>query len=326
MKVSFNSDNADKILKLTNEAITVTTEEDGVSLIGMNNTSKVEVWVGDSDVTETGATVIDKEVLKMINKHEKMTISDKEIQVGRRKINFTPVEAKALEPVAFGENEFSISADDFKEIVNMKYAIPNDDIRPVLNGVYVDEDYFVALTGFQLARRKHEKYEGLKSIILPEMLLDLYKKSGSKSKVTITSDNDYIYMDTDEVFVATPIIAGEYIKYESLISNDYKTKVKLNAKEFVRLLKSYKKVDLVKLHFEDDQLIITAKNDVMTITDSIEAEMEGEVIDIVFNIKYLISSLEQYEEPQLRLISPVSPMYIEEENKLDLVLPVRVVK
>ncbi|RUT64054.1 hypothetical protein C1149_00835 [Clostridium botulinum] len=91
------------------------------------------------------------------------------------------------------------------------------------------------------------------------------------------------------------------------------------------ILKDYKKnkFKVVDLDFQNDKLIIKANNDIATVEESITIELQGEPLEISFNADYLIDAFKNYDNATLELTYCVNPMVIRENNKLDLVLPVR---
>ncbi|MPN60579.1 hypothetical protein SDC9_208308 [bioreactor metagenome] len=82
----------------------------------------------------------------------------------------------------------------------------------------------------------------------------------------------------------------------------------------------------VTLNFTEEELKITAKNETLTIEDTIKCKLRGKDLEIAFDTKYLMDAIKNYKELKFNLISSVQAVLITDEYKTDLVLPVRIKK
>ena len=336
MKVSFASNELTKLLKLTKGPVTVKATDK--CYITAEDKVKVTI-VPDADIEEPGATVIDRSVLQSINKDCKAVITANSITTGNRKLDFIKADSEELKEANTDTmtKVLDISNYDLNELYSIKYAVINDEVRPILSGIYADQDNYVAISGYQMALRKHEEFDSNVEATIPFKLIDICKKAGTKKPVEVWTNNYLVTAVTDNIFIEAKGLSGEYIKYKSLLPENYSSEVYLDAQEVVKLFKSYKNVKMVKLQFTEDKLSIEAKDSIkdpvtkafkstMTITDEVKAELLGNPIDITFNIDYLINALQQYHNPVLRMTTNVSPLIIKEDEKTDIVLPIRIIK
>lgn len=337
MKVSFASNEFTKLLKLTKGPVTVKAT-DHKCYITAEDKVKVTI-VPDADIEEPGTTVIDRSVLQSINKDCKAVITANSIATKSRKIDFIKCNSAEIKEAGTDAmtKVFEIPATDINEIYDIKYSISDDETRPVLSCICIDKDNYTALNGFQMAVRKHDDFDNIQQVIIPFNMIDICKKSNTKKPVEVWANNYLLMLVTDNIFIETKAESDEFIKYRSLLPTEYSTEVYLDAQKIVKLLKSYKNVKILKMNFTEDKLIIEAKDSVkdpatktekstMTITDEIKIDLLGNPIEIAFNINYLLSALQQYKNPVLQMQKNVSPLIIKEDNKTDLVLPVRIIK
>ncbi|HAK43941.1 MAG TPA: hypothetical protein DCM59_16140 [Clostridium sp.] len=164
----------------------------------------------------------------------------------------------------------------------------------------------------------------IKETLLPSKLIKIYKKLKSKDDTVVILDNKYdIALNVGNVVIVVTKRIGNYIKYKSLIPNEFARQAEVNSKELLRLLKSYKNVKYVKLKFTKEDLIIIAENETLAIEDKLDCKFKGENLEIAFNYKYLMETIKHYDKNLImKFNSSVQPVLITDEYKTDLVLPV----
>lgn len=272
---------------------------------------------------DNGQTIINRSVLKLLSKDTKVTITDDIIITGNRKIKYIP--SKLVDMKINAENHLTtITIDELKHLLNCSYAMSKDEIRPILNGICINKNEFIALDGYRLALRKGD-FEIKEPVIVTADLIKVIKKVKYECDVKIYYNDNYVKFKFGDLEIVGYRQQGNYINYNSIIPEDYNTKVTLKIKPILDILKDYKKnkFKVVDLDFQNDKLIIKANNDIATIEESIDIELQGKPLEISFNPDYLIDAFKNYDNATLELINCVSPIVIKENNKLDLVLPVR---
>ncbi|MDU1348289.1 hypothetical protein [uncultured Clostridium sp.] len=327
MKIELNSHYIHEILNLS--------KADDISFINKNGFNYI-VAHEQEDVTfknqiirklngncDNGQTIINRSVLKLLSKDTKVTITDDIIITGNRKIKYIP--SKLVDMKINAENHLTtITIDELKHLLNCSYAMSKDEIRPILNGICINKNEFIALDGYRLALRKGD-FEIKEPVIVTADLIKVIKKVKYECDVKIYYNDNYVKFKFGDLEIVGYRQQGNYINYNSIIPEDYNTKVTLKIKPILDILKDYKKnkFKVVDLDFQNDKLIIKANNDIATIEESIDIELQGKPLEISFNPDYLIDAFKNYDNATLELINCVSPIVIKENNKLDLVLPVR---
>ncbi|OSA84087.1 hypothetical protein B2H84_03090 [Clostridium botulinum] len=327
MKIELNSHYIHEILNLS--------KADDISFINKNGFNYI-VAHEQEDVTfknqiirklsgncDSGQTIINRSVLKLLTKDTKVTITDDTIISGNRKIKYIPSELVDM-PINIENHLATMSMDELKYLLNCSYAMAKDEIRPILNGVCINNNEFIALDGYRLALRKGN-FETKEPVIVAADLIKVINKVKYECNVKIYYNYNYVKFKFGDLEIIGYRQQGNYINYNSIIPEDYNTKVTLKIKPILDILKDYKKNKfiLVDLDFQKDKLIIKANNEVATVEESINIGLQGIPLQISFNPDYLMDSFKNYNNATLELINCVSPMVIKENNKLDLVLPVR---
>lgn len=327
MKIELNSHYIHEILNLS--------KADDISFINKNGFNYI-VAHEQEDVTfknqiirklngncDNGQTIINRSVLKLLSKDTKVTITDDIIITGNRKIKYIP--SKLVDMKINAENHLTtITIDELKHLLNCSYAMSKDEIRPILNGICINKNEFIALDGYRLALRKGD-FEIKEPVIVTADLIKVIKKVKYECDVKIYYNDNYVKFKFGDLEIVGYRQQGNYINYNSIIPEDYNTKVTLKIKPILDILKDYKKnkFKVVDLDFQNDKLIIKANNDIATIEESIDIELQGKPLEISFNPDYLIDAFKNYDNATLELINCVSPIVIKENNKLDLALSVR---
>jgi DNA polymerase-3 subunit beta len=274
-------------------------------------------------IEQQGKTLIAREVLQSLPTNGELTITEDTLECENRKINYKS-NSVVSEPISNFTEISTINRKIFNDLIEVEYAVAKDETRPVLTGILVNKNEFVALDGFRVAIRKAEGLN-ISEILLPSKLIKTYKKIKNKAnEITILETADNIALKVGNVVVIVAKLQGEYIKYKSIMPAEFSRQAEVNSKELLRLLKSYRNVKYVKFKFTKKELIIIAKNDTSTIEDKLDCKFEGENLEIAFNHKYLMETIKHYENLTMKFNSNTDPVVITNEYKTDLVLPVRI--
>jgi len=245
------------------------------------------------------------------------------------------------------ESVISISMDAhtlFSGINRTIFATADDELRPVMNGIYFDittENLtFVASDGHKLVKMttKEVKGEGRSSFILPKKPANLLKSLLPKEdgEVTITFDENNAYITLSNYTMVCRFVEGRYPNYNSVIpqSNPYSVTL-----ERVPLLTALKRVavssnpasGLIKLQLTNEQIVVSAQDiDYLTSAEEIvPCTYEGNQMNIGFKAAFLIDILNNIPSVEVRIelsdpsragiIVPVD--HDEDEEMLTLLMP-----
>lgn len=232
----------------------------------------------------------------------------------------------------------------FSGINRTLFASADDELRPVMNGVYFDitpDDLtFVASDGHKLVRCKTLAAKGTEraSFILPKKPANLLKALLPKEAdtVEIKFDENNAYIKMASYTMTCRFIEGRYPNYNSVIPQNNTNKVSLDRLAFLNALKrvsvfSNQASNLIRLQLSDKNIIVSAQDiDFSTAAEeTIPCEYAGTTMNIGFKSSFLIEilnnilssdiSLELSDPSRAGLIIPVENE--ENEDLLMLLMP-----
>ncbi|MDR0769517.1 MAG: DNA polymerase III subunit beta [Dysgonamonadaceae bacterium] len=224
------------------------------------------------------------------------------------------------------------------------FASGEDDLRPVMNGIYFDifEDNitYVASDGHKLVRFQDSSIKGGKqtSFILPKKPSNLLKSVLPKEigSVTIGFDDSNAYIQLGKIEIISRLIEGRYPNYNGVIPKDNPYKITIDRLLFTNALKrvtvfANPTSSLVKLSITSDTVVISTQDiDYSTSAEeTVACIYEGEPLSIGFKGTYLIEILNNVPSSEviLKLADPsraglILPAENEEnEDLLMLLMP-----
>lgn len=186
------------------------------------------------------------------------------------------------------------------------FATADDELRPVMNGVYfditTDDITFVASDGHKLVRFKSLEAKGTEraSFILPKKPATLLKTILPKESgdVAITFDDNNAYFTLENFQMICRLIEGRYPNYNAVIPQDNPYKITIDRLLFANALKrvavfSNPASSLVKLQLTENLIMVSAQDiDFSTSAEEkISCIYNGEPMSIGFKGTYLIEIL-----------------------------------
>ena len=224
------------------------------------------------------------------------------------------------------------------------FATGNDELRPVMSGVYfqLDKDgtTFVATDAHKLVKyhRHDAKADKATTFIMPKKPLNLLKSLlVGKDEVDVEFNETNARFTFDETTLVCRLIDGKYPNYEAVIPKENPNKLTVNR---AMLLNSVKRVSIfssktthqVRLKITGSELQLSAEDldFANEATERLTCQYDGEDIEIGFNSVFLIEMLSNLntEEVNLELSEPnragiLKPVEMDEnEEILMLVMPV----
>ena len=245
------------------------------------------------------------------------------------------------------ENAISIMMDAqmlLNGIGRSLFATADDELRPVMNGVYfdihTDNLTFVASDGHKLVRLRNFSVKSSEraSFILPKKPANLLKGLLSKEEdmVSIKFDDNNAYVNCSNFKMICRLIEGRYPNYNSVIPQENPFKVTIDRVSFLNALKrvsvfSNPASSLVKLQLKESEMLVSAQDiDFSTSAEEkIVCSFDGTELSIGFKATYLIEILSNInsEEVIFELADPsraglIVPSENEEnEDLLMLLMP-----
>ncbi|GHT67445.1 DNA polymerase III subunit beta [Bacteroidia bacterium] len=220
------------------------------------------------------------------------------------------------------------------------FATADDDLRPVMNGIYFDisgsDITYVASDGHKLVRYKDFSAKGHEqtSFILPKKPANLLRTVLPKElgSVTIGFDDSNAYIQLGKIEIISRLIEGRYPNYNGVIPKGNPYKVTVDRLLFTNALKrvtvfANPTSSLVKLSVSSDAVIVSTQDiDYSTSADEkVACVYDGEPLSIGFKGTYLIEILNNIpsSEVVLELADPSRAglmLPVENEENEDLLM------
>lgn len=235
-----------------------------------------------------------------------------------------------------------------KGIEKTLFATADDELRPVMNGIYVEispENMgFVASDAHKLVhyRRNDATSEFESSFILPKKPAGILRNLLPKEEFDVKLEFD----DKNAIFTMTNyklicrLVEGNYPSYNSVIPESNPNKMIIDRLAFYNTVKrvsvfSNQASNLIKLSINDNQLVVSAQDIDFSISavERLNCEYEGDEIEIGFKSTFLLEIIANISSSDVRvemsdpsragLLLPVETED-EEEDVLMLLMPMMI--
>ncbi|MGB0165839.1 MAG: DNA polymerase III subunit beta, partial [Luteibaculum sp.] len=267
--------------------------------------------------------------------------------LGKYKLNGFNGEEFPKTPQVEDASSVKIGSDLLARAINKTlFATGNDDLRPIMSGIYFDfkEDglTFVATDAHKLVRygRSDAKAAGISNFVVPKKPLNLLKSllATTADDVEITYNENNAHFNLGNSTVVCRLIDGNYPNYEAVIPKDNPNRLNISR---TALLNSIKRVSIfanktthqVRLKISGNELSISAEDLDFSneAQEKLSCQYTGEDMEIGFNSRFLSEMLNNLEgdDVVMELSAPSragillpEAKDIEEEDILMLVMPV----
>ena len=189
-----------------------------------------------------------------------------------------------------------------KGIEKTLFATADDELRPVMNGIFVEitPEYmsFVASDAHKLVRyrRSDANAEFDSSFILPKkpagLLKNLLPKEDFDVKLEFDDKNAFFTLSNFKLICR--LVEGNYPSYNSVIPTNNPNKMVIDRLAFFNTVKrvsvfSNQASNLIKLNISDNQLVVSAQDIDFSISavEKLKCEYEGDEIEIGFKSTFL---------------------------------------
>lgn len=216
-----------------------------------------------------------------------------------------------------------------KEILDVKHAISKDKTRAVIQNICLRENDAVALDGYRLSKR----FTGLnlkEDIYIPREIVKILSRIKSENNSIALQGNSTI-LKLDNYFMRfVKNCNDEFIDYNCILKSDtpISCSIIVDSKIFLNILKRANKLNqhMVCLEVMNNNAELKVERFDIDFKERLQADCTGE-IKIGLNINYLIDSFKALQgEVRFEFKSPVAPVTIIQNNKTELVLPIRISK
>lgn len=223
------------------------------------------------------------------------------------------------------EDQIRLEADVFKQTINqVSFAAATDDARPTLTGVSTifngSRVLLAATDGFRLSLRSAHipgYVEEPLSIIIPARALNevarIIGDDLEAVKISIPKGRSQIIFNMDNVILVSQLIEGNFPDYKPIVPTHHNTRTIVNTAEFRKACKTAdifarESSNTARISIEPGEGLAPAFATVVaTSTETgdneakIEASVDGEYIEIAFNVKYMTEVLNVVDTPQVAL-------------------------
>ncbi|MGD9559795.1 MAG: DNA polymerase III subunit beta [Oscillospiraceae bacterium] len=244
-------------------------------------------------------------------------------------------------PAPGADFAFEIDAAELAGMIGMTlYAVSNDDKKPAHTGelfaIEPGEVTVVALDGFRLAITRHPVATDREiNLVVPaKTAAEVARLMGdSGENIQVDANKRYAVFSGGNYVVMSRLIEGEFLNYKTVVPEGYKTRVVVDVPEFERAIERCSVIITERLKNPlritfGDGIDIKCQTPLGRVSDRLPADIEGDVVEIGFNYRYLLDALRNSgcDRVVIEVSGPLSPVKIlpaEGDDFLFLVLPVR---
>ena len=220
-----------------------------------------------------------------------------------------------------------------KGIEKTIFATADDELRPVMNGIFVeispDDITFVASDAHKLVRyrRSDAKAEFDSSFIFPKKPASLLHNllPREEFQIKLDFDNKNAKFTLSDYTIICRLVEGNYPSYNSVIPKNNPFLMVIDRLTFYNTLKrvaifSSQASNLIKLNISDNQVIISAQDIDFSISavEKLNCEYDGEEIEIGFKSTFLLEILANISSANIR-------MELSDPSRAGLLLPADVI-
>lgn len=246
-------------------------------------------------------------------------------------------------------NEITFTSEALLKGINRTiFATADDELRPVMNGIYVEMGTenvtFVSSDAHKLVRYKRMdvKADQEAAFILPKKPANLLKNILAKDDkpVNVAFDDKNAVFTLPKYKLICRLVEGNYPGYEAVIPKNNQNKLSIDRLELYNTLRrvsvySNQASNLVKLQLKPNELIISAQDIDYSISavEKLNCQYGGDPMEIGFKSVFLIELLSNIssEEVTLELSDPTRAGLLlpkesdqEDEDLLMLLMPMMI--
>ncbi len=241
------------------------------------------------------------------------------------------------------EKELIVSSQIIKNMIQQTIFAVADNVEN--SGVHTGELWHlknnlltvVAVDGFRMAVRKEQVNipDDFKVIIPGKALSEVLRLISDDQDIKIYVSERYAFFKLGDYTFLSRLLEGNFIDYISAIPSDCSTKAKINVKDAILSLDRVAVV--INDHLQNPVKAIIDPSGIFKLScstssgksnDEFDAKVEGEVVEIAFNDRYMIDALKNADTDEVILeftsaLKPIKIIPTQSDSFVFLVLPVR---
>ncbi len=219
-------------------------------------------------------------------------------------------------PTLQSSSSTTINGDVLSNAINKTlFASGNDELRPVMSGVYcelsAEKTTFVATDAHKLVRhtRKDIKSEKTASFILPKKPLTIIKNNIIDDNIiSIDYNETNALFSFENITIICRLIDGKYPNYEAVIPKENPNKLTIETADFLSSIKrvsiyANKTTHQIRLKVAGSELQITSEDldFANKAEERLSCKYEGDDMEIGFNSKFVIDMLNNIGADQISI-------------------------
>ncbi|MBA3873164.1 MAG: DNA polymerase III subunit beta [Chloroflexota bacterium] len=335
--------------------ILIATEDARVKLAATNLEMSITTWIGAKVEKEGAITLPAKTFADLVNnlspERVDLTLDTATLTVNV-KCGATVSNVKGIDAAEFpvipsgGEADITIAGKTLKEMINQTvFAAAKEDNRPILTGVLMQLDGNVmtmaSADGYRLAVRTtdiEQTFAKRVDLVIPaKALTEVGRVIGDDDDVvtiTLPKERDIVLFHMKHTDIATQLLEGKFPDFAAIIPRSYVTSSVMYTSD---LLAACKRAEIfardsaysAKLYVKPAPgpgepgavQIVGMSAERGDNEGTLDASVEGEALNISFNIRYLIDVLNVIDDERVVLESngAANPGVIRPENRDDFV-------
>ncbi len=244
---------------------------------------------------------------------------------------------------------FDMPAADLRKLIDKtRFAISTEETRYYLNGIHVHASGAgatavlrgVATDGHRLAKIEialPDGAEGIPSIIIPRKTVTELRKliEAIDGEIRVKVSANRIQFVLDQAVLVSRLIDGTFPDYERVIPVGNEKVAAIETKLFAETVDrvstiSTERARAIKLRFENGRITASAvSTEAGRAVEELDAEYDGEPLEIGFNSRYILDMLAEVAGDQVRLemANPAAPTLVRDPADSSVVyvlMPMRV--
>lgn len=319
--------------------ILLATDNGRLRLSATNLELSVTCWIGAKIEDEGAITLPAKTLVDLVNTLPQDTVQMSlsartlavNLQCGRIKASIKGIDAQEFPaiPMADIDHAIQLNVDDLRDMIGaVIFAAATDEARPILTGILARLEgtrmVLAASDGFRVAERtatlSSPVAEPITAIIPARALAELARAINADDPVymDLPAGRGQVIFHHGNVELVSQLIEGAFPAYQNIIPKSYKTRAVVSTEDFRKACKSSdiiarEAAHTTRLKVKPGEeltpghvtISATAAETGDNVAD-LDAAIEGDAVEIAFNVKYLVDVLNIISTPNVALETSVA--------------------
>jgi len=261
---------------------------------------------------------------------------------------FDPAQFPDL-PTPTGRNRFAVPSDTLRKMIRQtSFAIAQSDVRPILSGVMMEKNgrelSMAAVDGVRLAYRRFflgsEEYQGstsgedIKAVVPGRALNEIARIAAEASETCFEIGSGQVFFDVGRIRIVSRLLEGQFPPYRQIVPSSFVTTARVQTSVLHDAVERASLISAdddyaVRLRLSSEGIgVLSASSKVGRAQEAVEAQVEGEEMEIAFNARFLIDGLRAVDAQEVLFrttgrFGPACIRPLEHENFIYVVMPLK---